>query len=117
MPGSQQVAAAWDKETKKQWTQVLGFKYAGMELAIDILKRAKSIDKNKILKAIEETNLETLIGRIKYNKDHYCLTPIVTGQWIKGKTWPWEPVIVNNKHFPVIPITADMVFPLPGYRE
>ena len=113
----QQVADAWDKETKKQWTQVLGFKYAGMELAIDILKRAKSIDKNKILKAIEETNLETLIGRIKYNKDHYCLTPIVTGQWIKGKTWPWEPVIVNNKHFPVIPITADMIFPLPGYRE
>jgi branched-chain amino acid transport system substrate-binding protein len=113
----QQVADAWDKETGKQWTQVLGFKYAGMELAIDVLKRAQSVDKQKILQAIAETDLETLIGRIKYNKDHYFLTPIVTGQWVKGKKWPWEPVIINNKNFPEIPITAKMIFPLPGYRE
>src|SRR3990172_3637683 len=45
----QQVVEAWDKEVKKQWTQVIGFKYAGMELAIDIFKRAGSVNKDKVL--------------------------------------------------------------------
>ena len=113
----QEVADAWDSETKKQWTQVIGFKYAGMELAIDVLKRAQSVDKQKILEAIAETDVETLIGHIKYNKDHYCLTPVVTGQWVKGEKWPYEPTIINNKQFPVIPITAEMIFPVPGYQK
>jgi branched-chain amino acid transport system substrate-binding protein len=112
-----QVVDAWDKETKKQWTQVIGFKYAGMELAIDVLKRAKSINKNKILDAIAKTDVETLIGRIKYSAEHTYHTPLVTGQWVKGKNWPWEPAIVNTKDFPVIPVTAKMIFPLPGYKK
>jgi len=113
----QDVTDAWDRETGKQWTQIIGFKYAGMELAIDVLKRAQSVDKYKILEAIAQTDVETLIGRIKYNKDHYCLTPVVTGQWVKGKKWPYEPTIMNNKQFPEIPITAEMIFPVPGYRK
>jgi branched-chain amino acid transport system substrate-binding protein len=113
----QQVTQAWDKEVKKQWTQIIGFKYAGMELAIDILKRARSVDKNKVRDAIAKTNVETLIGHVKYNAEHHYHTPLVTGQWVKGKTWPWEPVIINSKDFPVIPVTAKMVFPLPGYKK
>jgi branched-chain amino acid transport system substrate-binding protein len=113
----QQVTQAWDKEVKKQWTQIIGFKYAGMELAIDILKRARSVDKNKVLDAIAKTNVETLIGHVRYNAEHHYHTPLVTGQWVKGKTWPWEPVIINSKDFPVIPVTAKMVFPLPGYKK
>jgi branched-chain amino acid transport system substrate-binding protein len=113
----QQVTQAWDKEVKKQWTQIIGFKYAGMELAIDILKRARSVDKNKVLDAIAKTNVETLIGHIRYNAEHHYHTPLVTGQWVKGKTWPWEPVIINSKDFPVIPVSAKMVFPLPGYKK
>lgn len=112
-----EVADAWESETGKQWTQVIGFKYAGMELAIDVIKRAQSVDKKAILKAISETDVETLIGRIKYNKDHYCLTPIVTGQWVKGEKWPYEAVIINNAQFPIIPITAEMIFPVPGYQK
>jgi branched-chain amino acid transport system substrate-binding protein len=114
----QQAVDAWDKEVKKQWTQVIGFKYAGMELAIDIFKRARSVDKNKVLDAIAKTDVETLIGRVKFNPQlHHYHTPLVTGQWVKGKNWPWEPVIINNKDFPAIPVTAKMIFPLPGYKK
>jgi len=112
-----QVTAAWDKETKKQWTQVIGFKYAGMEIAIDVLKRARSINKDKILDAIAKTDVETLVGRVKYNAEHIYPTPLVTGQWVKGKAWPWDPVIVNSKDFPVIPVAAKMLFPLPCYKK
>ena len=112
-----QICDAWDKEVKKQWTQVIGFKYAGMELAIDIFKRARSVDKNKVLDAIAKTDVDTMIGRVKFNAAHHYHTPLVTGQWVKGKNWPWEPVIINSKDFPVIPVTAKMIFPLPGYRK
>ena len=113
----QQVVEAWDKEVKKQWTQVIGFKYAGMELAIDIFKRAGSVNKDKVLNAIAKTDVDTLIGRVKFNAEHHYHTPLVTGQWVKGKIWPWEPVIINSKDFPVIPVTAKMIFPLPGYKK
>jgi branched-chain amino acid transport system substrate-binding protein len=112
-----QITDAWDKEVKKQWTQVIGFKYAGMEIAIDVLKRARSVNKNKIMDAIAKTDLDTMIGRVKYNAEHSYHTPLVTGQWVKGKIWPWEPVIINSKDFPVIPVTAKMIFPLPGYTK
>jgi branched-chain amino acid transport system substrate-binding protein len=112
-----QICAAWDKEIKKQWTQVLGFKYGGLEIAIDVFKRARSINKTKILDAIAKTDVETILGRISYNAEHYHIHPIVTGQWVKGKNWPWEPVIINSKDFQVIPVTAKMIFPLPGYKK
>jgi branched-chain amino acid transport system substrate-binding protein len=112
-----QVADAWEKENNKIWTQVVGFKYTGMELAIDILKRAQSIDKNKILEAMANTNADTLWGRIKFDKDHHCLRPVVVGQWVKGKKWPYEPVIINTKMFPEVPVAAEMIFPVPGYKK
>jgi branched-chain amino acid transport system substrate-binding protein len=112
-----QATDAWDKEVKKQWTQVIGFKYAGMELAIDIFKRARSVNRDKVLDAIAKTDVDTLIGRVKFNAEHHYHTPLVTGQWVKGKVWPWEPVIINSKDFPVIPVTAKMIFPLPGYKK
>jgi ABC-type branched-subunit amino acid transport system substrate-binding protein len=56
---------------------------------------------------LRKQNVETLIGRVKFDeKSHHYHTPLVTGQWVKGKTWPWEPVIINNKDFPAIPVTA-----------
>lgn len=107
-----ELCSAWTKESKKQWSSPLGFKYAGIEIAVDVLKRAQSLDKNKIREAIEQTDLATMVGKIKYNEKHYSETPLVTGQWVKGKEWPWELQIVNNSQHPEIPTTGKLVFPL-----
>jgi hypothetical protein len=42
-----------------------------------------------------------------------CETPLVGGQWVKGKKWPLELELTNSGKFPEIRQTADMVFPLP----
>lgn len=110
---AQELCDAWTKDTGKQWTQPLGTRYAGMEIAVDALRRAQSLDKTKIRDAIAQTNLTTIIGPIKYNEKHYCETPIVGIQWVKGKRWPWEPEVIYNKQHPEIPKTAEMLFPLP----
>lgn len=107
---------AWTKDTGTQWTMPLGFTYAGFEIALNALARAGSLKKNSIREAIENTDLMTVVGPIRYDKKHCSETPLVGGQWAKGKKWPWELGICYNKTYPSIPKTTATVFPLPKQR-
>ena len=89
----------WMAASRKQWTQTLGFKYAGYEIAADVLKRARTLDKKKIRETIAATDLDTMVGHIKYNKQNYARTPLVAGQWVKGEKFPWNlRICYNGKH-------------------
>ncbi len=78
-------AAEYTRETKKQWTQPLGFIHALFEVGLDALKRAASLDdKAAIVAAIKATNLNTLVGPISWAKGpvpNVTKTPLVGGQW------------------------------------
>lgn len=104
---------AWEAETKRQWSPPIGFKHGGYEIVFDVLQRAQSLDKNVLRETIGKTDLDTIIGHIKYNEKNYCETPLVGGQWVKGKKWPWELELIYSKKFPEIKPTAKMIFPLP----
>lgn len=91
----------------------IGFKHGGYEIVIDALRRAQTLEKRALRDAIGKTDLDTILGHIKYNEKHYCETPLVGGQWVKGKKWPWELEFTNSGKFPEIRPTVDMVFPLP----
>lgn len=108
------ICDAWEKQSGKQWNQPLGPKHTAWEIAYDVLKRAQTLDKEKIRDAIGNTTITTVYGGpTKYNKEHYSTTPLVGGQWLKGKKWPWNLEIVFNKKHPEIAKTAEMVFPVP----
>ena len=109
----QELCDAWVKETGKEWTQPLGFKYAGYEIAADVLKRAGSLDPNTLRETLAKTDLNTIVGPVKFNNRNYSETPLVGGQWVKGKKWPWSLEITNNRQYPQIKKTANMVFPIP----
>lgn len=109
---SKDMCDAWYKETGKQWTQPLGFKHAGLEIVADVLNRAQTLDKNKLRETIAATEMNTIVGPIKYNDRNFSETPLVGGQWVKGKRWPWELEITNNKNHPEVKKTADMFFPI-----
>jgi len=102
----------WTKAAGKQWTQTLGFKYAGYEIAYDALKRAQSLDRNKLRKAIAATDLDTMVGHIKFNDKHYARTPLVSGQWVKGDKFPWDLRICYNGKHKNIP-TQGKLLPMP----
>jgi branched-chain amino acid transport system substrate-binding protein len=108
-----ELCNAWTKETGKQWNKPVGLTYGGYEIAFDIIKRAQTLDKEKIRDAIAKTDLMTVFGPIKFNEKHYCEIPLVGGQWVKGKGVPWDLEIVYNKLNPQIKKTAEMIFPLP----
>ena len=62
-------AAAYTRETKKQWTQPLGFIHALFEVGLDATKRAASLDdKSAIIAAIKATNLNTIVGPVSWAK-------------------------------------------------
>jgi len=110
---ARELCEAWSKETGKPWTQPIGFKYAAFEIAFDSLSRAGSLDREKIRLAVASTDLDTIVGHIKYNDKQYAETPLVGGQWVKGKRWPWELEIVYNHGHKAIPNTAELMFPIP----
>src|SRR5262249_6918724 len=109
------LAAAYTKETKKQWTQPLGFIHGLFEVGLDVLKRAASADdRAAVLAAIKATNLETITGPVSWGKGpvpNVTRTPLVGGPWGKGKDFRFDMTIVSNRSAPSIP-TAGKLRPL-----
>ena len=97
---SQQLADQWEADTKKQWTQPLGYSHALLEVAIDVLKRASDpTNRESVRDAVAATDLESLVGHIKFDgavHKNVCKTPIFGGQWVKGEKWPYDLKIVDN---------------------
>jgi len=106
------LAAAYTKETKKQWTQPLGFTHALFEVAVDVLKRTASADdKGAIVTAIRATDLQTVVGPISWAKGpvpNVTKTPLVGGQWGRGKDFRFDMAIVSKRTAPSIPASGKL---------
>jgi branched-chain amino acid transport system substrate-binding protein len=107
-----ELGAAYTRETKKQWTQPLGFTHALFEVAVDVLKRTTSVDdKGAIVTAIRATNLDTVVGPISWAKGpvpNVTKTPLVGGQWGRGKEFRFDMTIVSNRTAPNIPASGKL---------
>jgi branched-chain amino acid transport system substrate-binding protein len=107
-----ELGAAYTRETKKQWTQPLGFTHALFEVAVDVLKRTASVDdKGAIVTAIRATNLNTVVGPISWAKGpvpNVTKTPLVGGQWGRGKEFRFDMTIVSNRTAPNIPASGKL---------
>ncbi|MGH8688330.1 MAG: ABC transporter substrate-binding protein [Burkholderiales bacterium] len=105
-------AAAYEKSTGKQWTQPIGFVHALFEVAADALRRSGGgKDKAKLRDAIVATNMHTIVGPISWGKGpvpNVAKTPLVGGQWVKGKKYKYDLVIVNNQTATNIPAQAKL---------
>ena len=102
-----QLAAAYETATKKQWTQPIGFVHALFEVTIDTLKRAKEPgEKAAIRDALVATDLRTIVGPVAWGKGpvkNVTRTPLVGGQWVRGKKFKYELVVVDNRTAPEVP--------------
>jgi branched-chain amino acid transport system substrate-binding protein len=105
---AKELAAAYEASTGKQWTQPIGFAHGLFEVAVDALKRAKSVKAADIRDAIAATSMKTVVGDVKWGGQgpfkNVSKTPLVLGQWNKGKKHNYELVIVNNQAAPAIPV-------------
>jgi branched-chain amino acid transport system substrate-binding protein len=103
---SAQLANAYVSATKRPWTQPIGFQHALFEVAIDVIKRAKSLDPKGILNSIVATDYKSIVGPVKWTGQpvkNVCKTPLVAGQW-QRKGDRFELVITANRPAPEIPV-------------
>ena len=116
---AKELAATFEKETGKQWTQPIGFVHALFEIAVDVLKRSHDVSDNKaIVGAIAATNLPTVVGHIQWGQKNLppfaqknvAKTPLVGGQWRlrSGTANKYDIVITDNKTAPEIPTGGKM---------
>jgi len=98
---AQQLVDAYEASSKKQWNMTLGYAHALFEVAADVLKRTKDLDKKASIRdAILATELDTIIGRVSWKGGpvkNVGKTPLVGGQWVRGKKTKYEMLIVNNE--------------------
>jgi branched-chain amino acid transport system substrate-binding protein len=110
-----QLASAFEAETKKQWTQPIGFAHALFEVAADALKRTADLGSAAALRdAIAATNLNTVVGPVRWSGQpvkNVAKTPLVGGQWRAGGKYKYDLVIVENSLAPSIPV-ADKLKPI-----
>jgi branched-chain amino acid transport system substrate-binding protein len=101
------LADAYEASTKKQWTQPIGFAHALFEVAANALGRAKSTQAADVRDAVAATQLQTVVGAVKWGgagpMKNVSKTPLVLGQWVKGTKFKTQLVIVNNQSAPNIP--------------
>jgi branched-chain amino acid transport system substrate-binding protein len=101
------LADAYESDTGKQWTQPIGFAHALFEVAASALSRAKSLKAADVRDAVASTAINSVVGPIKWGGKgpfkNVSKTPLVLGQWGKGKKYKYELTIVNNEAAPNIP--------------
>lgn len=104
--GAAQMAADFTAATKKQWVQPMGYKHALLEVAMDVLKRSGNpTDPGAVMAAVKATNLKTMVGPVSWAKGpvpNAAPTPVVGGQWVKGKDSPYDLAICENRYAPEI---------------
>jgi branched-chain amino acid transport system substrate-binding protein len=107
---SKELADAYVKAAGKPWTQPIGFQHALFEVAIDTLKRAKSLDPKAIRDAIAATDYQSIVGPVKWTGQpvkNVTKTPLVAGQW-QRKGDKLDLVITANQPAPQIPVGGKM---------
>lgn len=109
---SAKIAADYETASKKQWTQPLGYSHALWEVAIDVLKRSGNPNDPKAVRdAIRATDLTTLVGPVSWKGEPVAnvgKTPVLGGQWVKGKKFKYDLVIVDNSTAKIVPVAAKL---------
>jgi branched-chain amino acid transport system substrate-binding protein len=107
---AQQLTDAYTAATKRPWSQPIGYQHALFEVAIDVLKRAKSLQQKAILDAIVTTNYNSMVGPVHWSGrpvKNVSKTPLVAGQW-QRRDGSFELVITANKPAPEIPTGGNL---------
>jgi branched-chain amino acid transport system substrate-binding protein len=109
-----QLAGDYSKATGRQWTQPLGYVHALFEVAASVLTKVGDLDDRQALAdALEATSMDTIVGKVDWARKgadfpNVARTPLVGGQWRRGRTWPFELAIVSNATYPEIPATGTL---------
>ncbi|WP_168915399.1 ABC transporter substrate-binding protein [Microcella flavibacter] len=108
---AEELAAAYEEETGRQWTQPLGFAHALFEVATATIAASDSIETDDLRGALAGLSTDTVAGTIDFTAGpvpNVSLTPLVGGQWRGTGDGTYELVIVANADNPEIPTGGEI---------
>jgi branched-chain amino acid transport system substrate-binding protein len=106
---AKEIADAYEAGSGKQWTAPLGGCYSGYEIIADVLKRAQTLDKETLRKAFAAANVNTLQGPTRFNDKNVAIVPSGGLQWVKGKKFQYDCVLVSNGNYKILPREGKMI--------
>jgi branched-chain amino acid transport system substrate-binding protein len=99
---------AYEKQNPgKNYSPPLAYTDAMYDVLFDALQRAGTKEKGALLKAIHDTDLDSVVGKIKFNDQHFSVQPLGGAQWheVGGKLVKEN---VYNAVYPSVKKTAEM---------
>jgi branched-chain amino acid transport system substrate-binding protein len=93
----------------KYYSPPLAYTDASYDVLFDALQRAGSTERAKLVEALGKTGLDTVVGEVKFNHQHYSVQPLGGAQWrVDDKTKRWVKDNVYNAVYPEVKKTAEM---------
>ena len=113
---SQQLADKYEKDTGKQWNQMLGDNTALMDAGIAALKSSDNPkNRESLVKALAGLKVTTPVGNLDWTKGPVPnIYPMIFAgtQWVKskpGSKFPVDMVVTDNADDPNVPVGAKLV--------
>jgi len=92
-PGAAEMVQRYQAKYGKPAQATTGSAYAAVQILADAIKRAGSLDHDKIRDAIAATDMMTVAGPVKFNADGTAQITTIINQWQDGKqvlVWPLD---------------------------
>jgi ABC-type branched-subunit amino acid transport system substrate-binding protein len=83
--------------------------FSGYEILADVLRRAQTLEKEALRKALADTDIDTIQGHTKFRKDNTAIIPAGCFQWVKGKKFKYDAVLVSNGRYKELPLERKTV--------
>jgi branched-chain amino acid transport system substrate-binding protein len=104
-PGAAQLRTEFEQQTHTTYSQHIADTEAAAAVLLNAISRAGSLDAAKINAAIAQTNLMTVVGRVRFTAQHTYTLPMVEMQWQNGHCYVVAPANRAN---------AKLIFPMPA---
>ncbi len=108
-----ELAAQYETDTGRQWTQPLGYSHAIWEIGIEALKRSGDPhNKEAVRDVLASGKFDTIVGHVNWADTpikNVAKTKVVGGQWRLGGEHQYQLLITNNASAPEIPVEASVV--------
>jgi len=110
----QSLADRWTAATGDPLNPAIGWSYPHIQILADAIERAGTLDPDAVNKALGETDILGINGRVVFNPEtHDSGVALSYGQWFKTDTpEQWECRIIYSAH-DFLDVTAEPIFPIP----
>ena len=109
----QSLADRWTAAKNQPVLPGIGPGYRSVQVLVDAIQRAASIDPDKVNTALAATDLKTIVNRVKFDENHFNHGPVMFGQWFRtDNAAKFELKIVHSDHA-FAPASAQPIFPIP----